>query len=73
MTPFHIDPRWYEEHWYGDRHETAADAPPRLRTGRLGRIAVCLALVAALPALSYLGFVAAGRNPIPDTAPAYAD
>jgi hypothetical protein len=74
MIPFHIDPRWYEERWYGDPpDEGEDDEPPRLRTGRLGRIAVCLALVAAIPALSYLGFVAAAQSPVSDAAPAYQD
>jgi hypothetical protein len=71
MFPFHIDPRWYQEYWYGDLPPDESDAEPipRLRTGRLGRIVVCLVLVAAIPALSYLGFAAAARNP----APAYQD
>ncbi len=74
MIPFYIDPRWYEEHWYGDPgNDGESEAPPRLRTGRFGRIAVCLVLVAAVPALSYLGFQAAARNPGPHTAPAWQD
>ncbi len=73
MMPFDIDPRWYQERWYGDPpDEDEADAPRPLRTGRLGRIMVCLVLVAAIPALSYLGFQAAARNAAaPDTATAY--
>lgn len=72
MTPFTIDPRWYEECWYGDApDESEADAPPKLRTRRFGRVAVCLALVVAVPALTYLGYEATSRNPVPDTAPAY--
>ena len=49
MNPFHNDPRWYEERWYDDPpEESETGPPPRLRSGRLGRVAVCLALVAAL-------------------------
>ncbi len=69
MIPFRTDPRWYEERWYGDSPDKSevgdseTGPPLRLRTGRLGRVAVCLALVAALPTLSYLGFEAAAQNP----------
>jgi hypothetical protein len=43
MTPFRTDPRWYQEHWYGDpTSESEADAPPKWPTGRFGRFAAYL-------------------------------
>ena len=69
MIPFHIDPRWFDDHWYGSGPDEAGpdaagpdEAGPR-SSPRIARIAVCLALVAALPAVSYLGFQAAAQDP----------
>ena len=66
MTPFQTDPRWYEEHWCGDPPAAReAEAAPKRHTGRFGRVAVCLAVVTAVPALTYFGYEAVESEPRP--------
>lgn len=65
MIPFRTDPRWYEEHWYGDpADESEAEAAPKRATGRFRRAAVRVAQLVA---------EAAGGRPVPETAPIYPD